>query len=207
MYYTKYSFLLLILLLLLGGCASGPSKAPLALPATEKQDTKTDTHEPSVENLVTLYQDALTELNNNNLNKAEKYFLEVTQKHPDFAGPWANLALIYIKQEQYKKAEHYVQKSLEKNPEMAQALNTAGLIEEQKGNINKAKNYYEKAIEKKPDYTLAHYNLALLHDVYLQNIREAIKYYQQYLSLLDGKDEKTETWVEELKFNLTDGDT
>ncbi|VAW94997.1 hypothetical protein MNBD_GAMMA19-558, partial [hydrothermal vent metagenome] len=44
-------------------------------------------------------------------------------------------------------------------------------------------------------------------DVYLQNIREAIKHYQQYLSLLDGEDEKTETWVEELKFNLTDGDT
>jgi len=189
---------------LLGGCASGPSKVSTA-PKVEKQDT--GTHKPSVENLVTLYQDALTELSNNNLKKAEKYFLKVTKTHPDFAGPWANLALIYIKQERYKKAENHIQKTLEKNPEMAHALNMAGFIEERKGNINKAKTYYEEAIEKKPDYTLAHYNLALLYDVYLQNIREAIKHYQQYLSLLDGEDEKTENWIEELTFNLKSDDT
>ena len=205
MYYTKYLFLLLTAFLVLGGCASGPSKAPTAPLKIEKQDA--DTQEPSVENLVTLYQDALTELSKNNLKKAEKYFLTVTKKHPDFAGPWVNLALIYIKQEHYKKAEEHIKKSLEKNPKMAQALNMAGFIEERKGNINKAKNYYEKAIERKPDYALAHYNLALLYDVYLQNIREAIKHYQQYLSLLDEEDEKTENWVEELKFNLADGDT
>ncbi len=205
MYYTKYLFLLLTAFLVLGGCASGPSKVPTALPKIEKHNT--DTQEPSVENLVTLYQDALTELNKNNLKKAEKYFLTVTKKHPDFAGPWANLALIYIKQKHYKKAEDHIKKSLEKNPKMAQTLNMAGFIEERKGNINKAKSYYKKAIEKKPDYTLAHYNLALLYDVYLQNIKEAIKHYQQYLSLLDGEDKKTENWMEELRFNLTDGGT
>ncbi len=200
MYYTKCLFLLLTLLTLLGGCASGPSKISALPPKVEEQET--GTQEASVENLVTLYQNALTELNNNNFKKAEKYFLKVTKTHPDLSGPWANLALIYIKQELYEKAGNHIKKSLEKNPEMAQALNMAGFIEERKGNINKAKNYYEKAIEKKPDYTLAYYNLALLYDVYLQNIREAIKYYQQYLSLLDEEDEKTENWVEELKFNL-----
>ena len=57
MYYTKYLFLLLTVFLVLGGCASGPSKAPTTLPAIEKQNT--DTQEPSIENIVTLYQDAL----------------------------------------------------------------------------------------------------------------------------------------------------
>jgi len=205
MYYIKYLFLMLTLIVLLGGCASVPSNIPSAASEIKAQDS--NIQEPSIESLVTLYQDALTELNNNNFKTAEKYFLEVTKTHPDLAGPWANLALIYIKQEHYEKAENYIQKSLEKNPEMAQALNMAGFIEERNGNINKAKNYYEKAIEKKPDYTLAHYNLALLYDVYLQDIVEAIKHYQQYLSLLDSEDEKTENWVEELKYNLTSNDT
>lgn len=141
MYYIKHLFLLTILLLLLGGCASGPSKTPIAL-KVEKQDT--DTQKPSIENLVAFYQDALTALNHNNLKKAEKYFLKVTKTHPDFAGPWANLALIYIKQERYKKAENHIEKTLEKNPEMAQALNMAGFIEERKGNINKAKAYMKR---------------------------------------------------------------
>ena len=205
MYYIKHLFLILILIVLLGGCASSPSNIPSTAPEIKVQDS--NIQEPSIDNLVTLYQSALTELNNNNFETAEKYFLEITKTHPDFAGPWANLALIYIKQEHYEKAENYIQKSLEKNPEMAQALNMAGFIEERNGNINKARYYYEKAIEKKPDYTLAYYNLALLYDVYLQNIAEAIKHYQQYLSLLDSEDEKTEDWVEELKFNLTSNDT
>jgi len=205
MYYIKYLFLLLILSIFLGGCASGPSKTPSAPPIVKKKDTNEQT--PSIENLVTLYQDALTELSNNDFKIAEEYFLKVTKKHPDFAGPWANLALIYIKQGLYEKAEKHIQKSLTKNPKMAQALNMAGFIEEQKGNINKAKNYYEKSIEKNPGYTLAHYNLALLYDIYLQNIPEAIKHYQQYLSLLNDEDEEIENWVEELKFSLTNGDT
>lgn len=220
MYCTRYLFPLLVTLtVLLSGCASGPSEIPSVNSQTGvqgKAQTETpikvpgivdNTAKPSPENLVTLYQDALTELNNNNFTTAEKYFLDVTKKHPDFSGPWANLAVIYIEQKHYGKAEESIKKSLEKNPEMAQALNIAGFIEERNGNINKAKNYYEKSIEKKPDYALAHYNLALLYDVYLQNIRTAVRHYQKYLSLLDGEDEKTENWVEELKRNIKSGGT
>ncbi|NOX93365.1 MAG: tetratricopeptide repeat protein [Gammaproteobacteria bacterium] len=197
------------LTVLLAGCATGPPETLSTHSQTKTKGTinKNTAEKPSIENLVTLYQDALTELNNNNFKIAEKHFLEVTRTHPDFAGPWANLAVIYIKQEHYKKAKENIRKALEKNPEMAQALNMAGFMEEKNGNINKAKSYYEKAITKKPGYALAHYNLALLYDVYLQNIAEAVKHYQKYLSLSDDEDEETENWVEELKLNINHGDT
>jgi len=208
MYYTKH-FLLVLLAILLGGCATGLPESPPADSPDSVQGTNNteNTEKPSVENLVTFYQDALAELNNGNTGKAEKYFREVTKTHPDLAGAWANLAVIYIKQKRYKKARENIQKALEKNPEMAQALNMAGFLEEQSGNINKAKHYYEKAIIKKPDYALAYYNLALLYDVYLQNIVEAVKHYQKYLSVLDGEDKKTENWVKELERNIKNGDT
>ena len=205
MYYIKHILPLLTLTAFLAGCASGPSGKSSVSPGVTQQEK--NSQKPPIENLVTLYQDALTELNKNNFKTAEKHFLRITQTHPDFAGPWANLALIYIKQKHYEKAENYIQKALEKNPEMAQALNMAGFVAERNGNINKAKNYYEKAIAKKPDYMLAHYNLALLYDVYLQNIAEAVKHYQKYLFLSDGEDKKTKNWVNELKLNLKNGDT
>jgi len=198
MYYTKLSFLLLILLL--GGCISVPPRE--SSPPTIKEENKSN-QQPLEERFLTRYQIAITELNNNNLEEAKKYFLELIETQPEFAGPRANLALIYIKQRRYDKAEENIRLALEKNPNMAQALNIAGVIENRKGNITKAKKYYEKAISKKEDYALAHYNLALLYDVYLQNIRKAVDHYQRYLLLIDYEDKRTKVWVEELKRNIT----
>jgi len=207
MYYTKQ--LSLVFIIFLSGCSTNPTITPSSVgTGTHIKSTNNASslaENPPVENLVTLYENALAELNYGDVKTAEKYFLDVTKTHPSLAGAWANLAVIYIKQKNYGKAEGYIQKALEKNPSMAQALNMAGFIEEKNGNINKAKVFYERAITEKPDYALAHYNLALLHDVYLQNIVEAVKHYQQYLILFDGEDKKTKNWVNELKRNIKNG--
>lgn len=190
-------------LLTLAGCASGPAQEASPEPLSVNQPSTESSSETLPEgSSVTLYRNAITELNNNNLEVAKNNFLMIIKEQPDLAGPWANLALIHIKQERFEDAEMNIQAALDKNPEMAQALNMAGFIENRKGNINKAKYYYEKAIEKKSDYALAHYNLALLYDVYLQNIAKAVQHYQKYLSFLGNEDKKTKTWLEELKRNL-----
>jgi len=201
MFYTN---LFLVLAVFLGGCASTPSTLSSMGMKIETAKPNNKASHPAG-NLVTFYQNALTELNNNNLEIAKKMFLEIIKMQPDLAGPWANLALIDIKQERYEKAENNIGVALNNNPQMVQALNIAGVIENRKGNINKAKYYYEKAIAKKPAYALAHYNLALLYDIYLQDIAKAINHYQQYLSLLDHEDKRTKSWVKELKLNLSRG--
>lgn len=204
MFYTR----LILLFLLLSGCATGPTQIT---PSGSKNDAQikntSDAQKLADENPITLYRNAITELNNNNLDTAKENFLKIIKIQPNLAGPWANLALINIKQERYKEAEKNIQTALEKNPEMSQALNIAGYIEKQKGNIIAAKKFYEQAIAKKPDYALAHYNLALLYDIYLQNIKKAVEHYQRYLSLLDHEDKKVKNWVNELKLNIKSGDT
>ena len=197
MYYTN---LLILLVIFISGCASTPSDGS----SDGAQATQPTTITASGE-VIALYRQAITELNNNQLEKAEISFLEMIKLQPDLAGPWANLALLYIKQKQYDKAEQNIQAALKRNPGMAQALNLRGYIESTKGHINKAKELYEKAITSKPDYALAHYNLALLYDVYLQNIPKAIEHYQRYLTLIEDKDPKTKDWVEELKRNIKSG--
>ncbi len=205
MYYTKFLCLLSIPALLLVGCASAPVQKSATEPLTETQQTSSQ--QSPADNLTTLYQKAVTELNDSDYETAEKSFQKITKIDAELAGPWANLALIHIKQNRYQEAENKVKIALDKNPKMAQALNIAGVIEQRKGNINKAKNYYQKAITNKPDYALAHYNLALLYDVYLQEIAKAVIHYQRYLSLSDQQDKKTSIWVKELKRNLPQGDT
>jgi len=205
MYYTRLLSLLPIFVLLLGGCASGPAKKSATDPLIETQQRNSG--KLPTEELATRYQSALTELNNGDYETAKKSLQKIIDIDADLAGPWANLALIHIKQNYYEEAEKKVTIALDKNPKMAQALNIAGFIEYQKGNINTAKNYYQKAITNKPDYALAHYNLALLYDVYLQEIAKAVIHYQRYLDLSDHQDKKTRVWVKELKRNLPQGDT
>lgn len=193
MYYTKY---LIILTIFIGGCVSDPSQEP----SDEAQSTETIAPSVSGEEIA-LYRQGITELNNNQLAEAETSFLKMAKLQPDLAGPWANLSLVAIKRGRYDEADKHIQIALTKNPNMPQALNMAGYIESRKGHIKKAKGLYEKAIASKPDYALAHYNLALLYDVYFQNLPKAIEHYQRYLSLIKHEDKKTKDWVEELKLN------
>ncbi len=200
MYYTK---LLILTLLFIGGCTTSPSTS------LSKKSSDRDQNRESIPSdiEITLYRQAITELNNSELEKSKISFQRMIEIQPDLAGPWANLALIQIKQQQYEKAEKNITIALEKNPNMAQALNMAGYIANRRGYINKAKHFYEKAIVTKPDYPLAHYNLALLYDLYLQNIPKAVEHYQQYLALISYEDKNTMNWVEELQLSIKSDDT
>jgi len=187
---------LILLAFILGGCATG---------SITEQDTNTATSATtpsSSEQEVALYRQAITALYNRELAQAELLFLKVIKLQPDLAGPWANLGLVYMKQGHIEKATKNAQIALKKNPRMAQAFNLLGYIETKKGNIIQAKEYYRKAIIYKPDYALAHYNLALLYDIYLQNIPDAVKYYESYLKIIGHKDKQTTEWVQELKNTL-----
>lgn len=159
------------------------------------------TAESSVEELQ-LYKNAIIALNNNELNKAKKLFTTMSERQPNIAGSWANLALISIKQDNLSQADVYAKTALEKNPKMPQALNLSGYLAQKKGAINIAKSYYLQAISYKSDYALAHYNLALIFDVYLQDIAMAIEHYQFYLAYSEQKDENTENWLEGLKATM-----
>jgi len=192
MYYTS---IIAILVLVLSGCSPMQSNST-NLPTTSSSNSDTSISE--IEN----YQQAITLLNSNQLDSAESLLLEFTESRPELAGPWANLGLIYIKRENFKQAHNYLDKALEKNPALPQALNLSGLIAYQQGNIKQAEQLYKKAIEQKKDYAIAHYNLALLYDIYFQDFGLALPHYEKYLKLVDNPDKETLDWVEQIRNSL-----
>ena len=196
MYYTKLPSI--VLLLLLAGCSTSPSN--LKPNANEDSASISDTE-------ISLYRQAITDLSNSDLDKAEANFLKMSRAKPNLSGPWANLALIYIKQQQYEKADNAIKTALEKNPNMPQALNLAGVMAKREGRITEAQAFYEQAILNKPDYAIAHYNLALLFDIHLQDIAKALVHYQRYQLLTDDTDKNTAMWIKELTFNLENNDS
>ena len=145
------------------------------------------------------YKDAISLLNTQKLDEAKIIFKEFIDNRPELSGPYLNMGLIALKEDQKDTAKIYISKALEKNPRLAQAYNLLGYIEQDSGQILEAKKHYIKAIEFKNDYAIAHYNLALLYDVYLQDINNAIIHYEQYLKLTNNEDQKTVEWLEHLK--------
>ena len=159
----------------------------------------------SADSEIELYRQAITALNSSQLDQAESSLKKITKTHPEFSGPWINLALIDIRKNDIGNAEKNIVKALERNPRMPQAYNVLGFVEMSKGNIKKAADNYRHAIALKEDYALAHYNLALLQDTYFQDAKAAVQHYKRYLQLTNSQDKKTADWVLELERTISKG--
>ncbi len=194
----KRCFTLLLAVVLISGCqTSSPSKTagqhdkPISGPVQLNKEQ------------IGRYQESLRLLQAKDYSSAESILLELSEVQPNFAGSWLNLGLIKLMTKQPTQAKTFVEKALTLTPEHSQALNLMGLIATHDRDIKLAERYYLKAIEHSAQYANAHYNLALLYDVYLQNIRKAVKYYQGYLEYAQIEDKQTQDWVEHLQSSLT----
>ena len=193
MYYIK----LLIIALLLSSCSSTNETASVSssgLSPLEQSDSERSR-----------YKKAITLLNRNKLDEAKEIFLEFKSERPELAGPHANLAVIALKNNEHEKALELVKLALTKNPKLAQALNLLAYLEQISGEIKSAEKHYKEAIENKDDYAIAHYNIALLYDIYLQDVESAIPHYERYLKLINNKDKNTADWIEQLKRTRENG--
>jgi len=203
MYYIKV--VACSLLVLLAGCSTQPTvkdpDLPKNIPKSDPQQELKNTTAAEISE----YKKAMLHLKNGKLEDAKAVLIEFIGNRPSLAGPWANLGLVYLKQNQLDKAEDAIKKALLLNPKQAHALCLLGFLESKKGNFLEAEKNYIKAIELKDNYPVAHYNLALLYDIYFQDIGKAVKHYSIYLKLTGNQDKKTADWLEHLKGTLKKG--
>lgn len=205
---TDRARLLLPLLLLLGACAApAPQEVPPQAATPSAADAVSPAAEPQTPGAkdIEQYSRGLGYLRANQYTEAESAFTALISTRPELAGPYANMGLLYIKKNQFDKAVEMLNKALEKNPRMAHAQQLLGYIETRNSNFLKARDHYLKAIEFKPDYAVAHYNVALLYDVYLRDIPKAVEHYKRYLELTNNQDKRTADWVIELSNSLKKG--
>lgn len=187
---------LILITLLLSSCAATESNRGLP---TEIGSTEPSSFEK------TEFERAIVLLNHNKLDPAKDIFQQLTIDRPELAGAYANLAIIALKKNKPEKALELVNKSLTKNPKLAQALNFLAYLEQITGKIKLAEKHYKEAIANKKDYAIAHYNLALLYDIYLQDIEKAIPHYEIYMKLINNKDKNTADWLEQIKRKVENG--
>lgn len=179
----------LALVLLLVGCATSPS-------STQGERTALSAGEKAA------YQDAVNNIKAGEADKAIGNLKKLTQAHPDFVGGWINLATAYYHSKKIDEAGSALENAKKLNPNLAEVYNLAGLLAVEKGEYTVAEKNYLSAIALKKDYAAAHYNLALVYDVFYQDIAKAISEYEQYLTFSGNTDKATISWVNELKAKL-----
>ena len=190
--WNNLCLLLVTVLVLISGCSSGPrSTGDAPVPGAKAA--------PLAEKDRNAYASALAELEKGNAKEAAASLTKIANANPGYLDAWINLASANYKLNDFGAAKRAIGHAHQLQPTSADINNIRGLISAEEGRYKDAEQLYLAALKLDPKSASTHYNLALLYDVYYQDIAQAISHYESYLSLSNQKDEETEAWTDELK--------
>ena len=183
---------LLAAVLMLSGCVSTGSSSS----SGSKAEGMTAGDVPP--QALTLFEQAAAIMAAGDLVDAELRFREFLRRYPDYPGAHVNLAIIHIYNGDEAAAQADLDTALALNPNHPAALNQQGMLFRRNGKFIEAEAAYLKAVTASPDYALAHYNLGVLNELYLQRLDDALENFEQY-QLLVGDDKQVEKWIIDLR--------
>jgi tetratricopeptide (TPR) repeat protein len=145
-----------------------------------------------------MYEQAAAAMAAGDFLDAELRFKEFLLRYPDYPGAYVNLAIIHANNNDSEATEAALDAALQLNPNNPEALNQLGMLLRRNGKFLEAEAAYLKAVTVRPDYALAHYNLGVLNELYLQRLDEALRHFETYQELV-GDDKQVEKWISDLK--------
>lgn len=188
--------LLVSMLLLLSGCAGttqspGGTSSPADLAMSQSDSNR--------------YHTALAQLARGNSAEAIPALRILSNRYPAHVGVWLNLATAYYQASDLDAAETTLSEAVLQDVGLPHLLNLKGLIAVERGQYKHAEEHYQAATAIDPEHAHSHYNLALLYDIFYQDIRAALPHYQRYLALIDEEDRETTSWVRQIENSLGQG--
>lgn len=183
--------------LLLAGCAAtpptpdAPGAAVAEAPLPEVRGRNADA-----------FDRALALLRDDRLAEAEALLLQITADQPELAGPWVNLAQVYLRRDREDDAQRALQAAVAANPGNCAARNELGVLLRRRGEFAAAEAHYLACLEHQPDFQPAHLNLGILYELYLGRLEEALAAYRRYQDLAAQPDRKVGVWVVDLERRL-----
>jgi tetratricopeptide (TPR) repeat protein len=128
--------------------------------------------------------------------------LQLTETAPELTTPYINLGMAYAQTGDLERAESSFKTALERNPEHPVALNELGLLYRETGRFAAARSSYEKALAVHAGFHFAHRNLAILCDVYLDDLPCALAHYEAYSQAVPD-DKEAAIWVADLRSRVS----
>jgi len=188
-------------ILVLAGCASSGPK-PESSVGRSSSTAQTDTGEEQVLAAIptqaqTMFEQAVSVMASGDFLDAELRLKEFLLRYPSYPGAYVNLAIIHAENGNDAAAEAAIESALALDPAHPAALNQKGMLFRKNGKFIEAEAAYMKAVTASPDYALAHYNLGVLNELYLQRLDVALQHFETYQQLV-GSDKQVEKWIADL---------
>lgn len=133
------------------------------------------------------------------LVEAEALLLQITDDQPELAGPWINLAQVFVAQAREDDAVAALEQAVLANPGNCAGRTDLGVLLRKRGEFAAAEAHYLACLEYQPDYQAAYLNLGILYDLYLGRPDEALAAYRSYQSLAGDDDRRVNIWVVDLE--------
>jgi tetratricopeptide (TPR) repeat protein len=88
------------------------------------------------------------------------------------------------------------------NPKDAVTANNLALLLQEEKHFSEAANVLETGLRYSPDVPQLHYNLAVISELYLLNLEQALAHYQAYRKLAGKDDKQVDGWIADLERRL-----
>jgi len=199
-----------VLLLMASACSSVPEQKPqpqveVAPQPQAKVEEKVVQEPPPPDPADSQYERALRSAKKGKTKKAINQFKQLIDMRPSYRNAYTNLGLLLLQTNQMNEAKKALESAIQQDKSDAIAYNHLAIIQRNAGQFKLALQNYRKAIKANPEYANAYLNLAILLDIYLQDLPGALSNYQTFQRLSGTKNDSVEKWVIDLKRRIDKG--
>ncbi len=145
------------------------------------------------------FERALEAMHNDDFRRAEQELAALLEQRPELSGAWINLGHSYLAQDRRDSARDAFDAALQHSPDDCRALNALGVMARQEGEFAHAERKYRRCLDAQPNFREALLNLAILYELYLGRLEEALTLYQRYQTLLEEPDPRVNGWLVDLQ--------
>ena len=144
------------------------------------------------------FSQALDLMKHHQTQQAMAAFQALANDYPNDSGPFTNIGLLHLQNKQWDQALQAFGQAVAANPKNAVALVGSGIAYRNKNDYARAEQAYRSALAVKSDDANAHYDLAVLYDVYMHRPTDAITQYRAYRD--EGHDDLiVAAWIKALE--------